>query len=342
MTNKARNYTIYSEQGCLTQKTIVNYLAGKLSEADTFLVQKHISECNLCNEAVQGTRNFSDPEQYRKGVDQLKDRWSRRNVGGRRISSATLASVISVAASVVLIISIYFADRYQKKIRRQYMISVYEHGAGLNEVLNSSGWVIPFGEGNSSANTEYEIAAREKYRKLIPDLEKENIPIAILAETTIKPGKKENGTEVDEQEAPEKNEQKKGILRYPYRVMSMPPPEKKSSGKSKETTENLFYIVEDMPKFQDKGVQQFSNYVKKNLHYPSQAMEKHLAGKVYLQFVIDEKGQLTDAIILKGSYPVLNREVLRVVNSSPKWQPGKQRGKPVKVSMVMPVDFVLY
>ena len=60
------------------------------------------------------------------------------------------------------------------------------------------------------------------------------------------------------------------------------------------------------------------------------------------EFTIDEKGRLIDGTILKSCHPLLDNEVLRVINTSPVWKPGKQNGKAVKVSMVMPVDFVVH
>ncbi len=340
MNSSGNKYGLFTEQGCLTVESIMQYMSGKLSEYDGRLVQQHISGCDLCKEAVQGAGNFSDPDQYQKGIDLLKDRWSRRNIQERKISTASLAAIISVAASIVLIVSIHLATRYQKKIRAQYLASIYQQGTTIDNALNTSDVLhLTIKKDSQLESHRIEIAVREKYRQNTPKLKNENIPVALLDETRITAGSNEG---VKEDRSATVMEKKSGILRYPYRIMSMPPPEKSTSGREKSSLEELFYIVEEMPQFQWKGIQMFCKYLQQNVRYPAAALEKHISGRVYVQFTIDERGRLVNGTILKSCHPILDKEVLRVINNSPLWQPGKQRGKPVKVSMVMPVDFVLY
>lgn len=109
-----------------------------------------------------------------------------------------------------------------------------------------------------------------------------------------------------------------------------------------ETTEELpFLIVEKMPKFKGEGIEGFHNWIMKNLKYPEIAAENGISGKVYIQFVVNTKGEVEDAVIMRGVDPALNDEALRAVNSSPKWTPGEQRGKPVKVQFTIPIKFIL-
>ena len=105
--------------------------------------------------------------------------------------------------------------------------------------------------------------------------------------------------------------------------------------------DELFIIVEDMPRFQGGELEQFRMWVMKNLNYPEIAAENGVSGKVYVQFVVNTKGQVEDAVIFKGVDLALNQESIRVVMSSPKWVPGKQRGKTVRVQYILPINFVL-
>jgi protein TonB len=105
--------------------------------------------------------------------------------------------------------------------------------------------------------------------------------------------------------------------------------------------EEVFFIVEDMPSFQGQGQEGFRTYIAKNLRYPEIAAENGISGKVYVQFAVNSKGQVVDAIVVRGVDPALDKEAVRVVMSSPKWAPGKQRGKPVKVQFTFPINFVL-
>jgi protein TonB len=89
------------------------------------------------------------------------------------------------------------------------------------------------------------------------------------------------------------------------------------------------------------GVELFREWVQKNLVYSPIAVEKGIFGKIMVKFSIDETGKLYDAEIFKGVHPLLDNEALRVIRSSPLWEPATLNGKNVKQSIVMPVIFVL-
>jgi periplasmic protein TonB len=97
-------------------------------------------------------------------------------------------------------------------------------------------------------------------------------------------------------------------------------------------------IVEDQPKF-GKGMEDFYKYVSKNIEYPKQARRIGVEGKVFVQFVVDKDGSLSDIKVLKGIGAGCDEEAVRVLKESPKWNPGKQRGRPVRVRMSLPIFF---
>jgi len=101
-----------------------------------------------------------------------------------------------------------------------------------------------------------------------------------------------------------------------------------------------FAAIEEKPEF-NGGVAGLLKYIASNTKYPQIAKENGIGGKVYVQFVIDKTGKVTEVSIARGKDPYLDKEALRVVQSLPKWKPGKQRGKPVKVSYVIPINFKL-
>lgn len=105
--------------------------------------------------------------------------------------------------------------------------------------------------------------------------------------------------------------------------------------------EEVFFIVEDMPSFQGKGQEGFREWIAQNLKYPEIAAENGISGKVYVQFAVNSRGEVVDAVVVRGVDPALDKEAIRVVTSSPKWAPGRQRGKPVKVQFTFPINFVL-
>lgn len=102
-----------------------------------------------------------------------------------------------------------------------------------------------------------------------------------------------------------------------------------------------FAIVEEKPTFQGKDANQFTKWVFSKIVYPEIAKENGVQGRVTLQFTIDVDGSVTNVKVLRGVDSSLDKEAVRVVSSSPKWSPGKQRNKPVKVKYTFPVVFNL-
>lgn len=104
--------------------------------------------------------------------------------------------------------------------------------------------------------------------------------------------------------------------------------------------EQIFFIVEEMPEFPG-GEQALRKFIANNIEYPVSAQENGIQGKVYVTFVVDKNGEVANARIARGVDPSLDQEALRVVNSLPKWIPGKQRGQNVNVSYTVPINFAL-
>lgn len=104
--------------------------------------------------------------------------------------------------------------------------------------------------------------------------------------------------------------------------------------------EKIFQIVEDMPTYPG-GEGELLKDIQSKLEYPDIARENNIAGIVYVTFVVDKDGSVTNAQVLRGVHPSLDNEALRVVKLLKKFKPGKQRGKPVKVQYNIPIRFVL-
>lgn len=102
-----------------------------------------------------------------------------------------------------------------------------------------------------------------------------------------------------------------------------------------------FIRVEQMPTFKGGDINDFRDWVAKRLVYPKIAAENGMQGKVIMQFVVERDGSITNIEILSSPDRSLSEEATRVVQSSPKWTPGKQRGSAVRVKYVLPVDFRL-
>ncbi|MBQ1953646.1 MAG: energy transducer TonB [Rikenellaceae bacterium] len=100
-----------------------------------------------------------------------------------------------------------------------------------------------------------------------------------------------------------------------------------------------FIIAEEMPKFQGGDLMKFRSWVQGKLKYPQIAQENGISGKVTLTFVIERDGSLTNIQVMQSPDRSLADEAVRVLQSSPKWTPGKQRNSPVRVRYTLPVEF---
>ncbi len=107
-----------------------------------------------------------------------------------------------------------------------------------------------------------------------------------------------------------------------------------------EEVDEIFTIVEEgaVPV---GGYEEFYKYIKKTLKYPSQARRMGVEGKVYVQFVVDKDGSLNEIKVIKGIGAGCDEEAARVIQGAAKWKAGKQRGRPVKQRIVMPISFKL-
>ncbi len=105
-----------------------------------------------------------------------------------------------------------------------------------------------------------------------------------------------------------------------------------------EKVDEIFVIVEQEP-LPKGGFDSFYAYLAEELNYPARALRFGLEGTVFIQFVIEKDGSITQAQVVKGIGMGCDEEALRVIESAPAWEPGKQRGKAVRVKKVIPVRF---
>ena len=104
--------------------------------------------------------------------------------------------------------------------------------------------------------------------------------------------------------------------------------------------DEIYQIVEEMPKFPG-GEAELFHYISKNIHYPQKAREKGIQGRVFIGFIVEKDGSVSNVRNLRGIDSELDAEAIRVVESMPKWKPGKHNGEFVRVSYQIPILFKL-
>lgn len=108
----------------------------------------------------------------------------------------------------------------------------------------------------------------------------------------------------------------------------------------KKSNDPVFTKVQHQAKFPG-GLTGFVEYLSRNLHYPARAVAAHTHGNVFVRFVVEKDGSLSDIKILRGIGHGCDEEAVRVLKASPKWQPGKQNKKSVRTQFTLPINFTL-
>lgn len=121
-----------------------------------------------------------------------------------------------------------------------------------------------------------------------------------------------------------------------------PPPAKAQGNNSTAPNDSVVVWAEEMPEFPG-GVNALSEFLKTEIVYPNEAKEKNKQGLVLVQFTVEKDGSLSNIVCVKGipGAPELDQEAIRVIGLMPKWKPGKNKGKPVRVVVTQPIRFIL-
>lgn len=129
--------------------------------------------------------------------------------------------------------------------------------------------------------------------------------------------------------------------RTPWPKIIPPPPAIPEQGNDKIKDPNeIFEVVEKAPEFPG-GMQAMYSYLGSEIMYPQEAFDQNIQGKVYVQFVVEKDGSITDVNVIKGVHISLDMEATRVISNMPKWSSGKQKGKKVRVRYTIPINFTI-
>ncbi len=114
-----------------------------------------------------------------------------------------------------------------------------------------------------------------------------------------------------------------------------------AQNKEHKVKDGVYQEVDEMPEYPG-GDEALKNDLIGSINYPEEARKKGIQGKVYVSFVVDEQGKVTNAKIERGVEPSLDKESLRVVGELKTWKPGKEKGKIVKVAYTIPINYALH
>ena len=107
-----------------------------------------------------------------------------------------------------------------------------------------------------------------------------------------------------------------------------------------EKNQQVFDVVEQMPEYPG-GIQALFEYLQQNVKYPEDAEKQKIEGRVIATFVVETDGSINNVEVAKPAFPSLDAEAVRVLSAMPKWKPGMQSGKVVRVKYTVPINFSL-
>ncbi|HOF21765.1 MAG TPA: energy transducer TonB [Bacteroidales bacterium] len=106
-------------------------------------------------------------------------------------------------------------------------------------------------------------------------------------------------------------------------------------------TDEPFFLVEVMPSFRGGDINRFREWVQKRTNYPQEALDKKIQGRIFLTFIVEADGAVSNVTVVKGVDPLIDDEAVKAIAASPKWTPGLQRGQPVRVRYSLWLSFVI-
>jgi TonB family protein len=112
------------------------------------------------------------------------------------------------------------------------------------------------------------------------------------------------------------------------------------AGQDGTETDEPFFLVEVMPSFKGGGLDKFRTWVQNRTTYPKEAVDLKIRGTVFLTFIVEKDGSVSNVTIVKGVNPLLDNEAVKAISESPKWTPGLQRGEAVRVRYSIPLNFM--
>lgn len=359
---------IVDSTGCLTQEALRLYLTGTAGRKEKELMDQHLKGCSFCREALDGYAAMGDPEKFGRNVESLKQ-GIRKHIQKEEPKAVSLIYrrryvVLAAAASLLLLAGLFSVFRYYPAMRKNLS------GNHLAENVKTS---ADSGLKDSATVTIRPQVSEKKEglpqpkksapRKMARTGEESNPAPAIKVPATDAPveitsaerkvsldttGEKSAGKADDHQAVA-------GIAVTPSadsRSLSETVVARKMtiSGNSRQLTiqtgekrekgnQEIYVVVEEMPTFRGKGMDEFEKYIRETMRYPAEARKQGIEGTVQVSFIVDTDGRLSDVTVIRSANPLLDTEALRVVKSSPEWKPGLQNGKAVKVQLSVSVRF---
>jgi protein TonB len=345
-------------KGCVPQNTLIAYLNSSLSSVEMNAVERHLSGCPMCSDELEGLELLGDSQSISSITNSLNSRIDSQIANSNK--SFWVSPTFRVAASIILLFAITGLIYFTATLNPSS--NILSENLSDNEEFSIDEEYYSDSTSTNQPKAET-LPKRKKERVIVYDIEDDFLFEMYEVDSPAQVNQKKDDVLILADEAKTAGAQPK--------KMSSPPAAKTIEiiniaednvnvskerlsadmavsilsyvNEEKEIFEEdeIFTIVEEMPTFSGGDSSNFREYISKNLKYPQSASENGIQGRVFVGFVVERDGSVSNVKIIRGVDPQLDKEAVRVIQSSPKWNPGKQRGIPVRVTFTFPVVFVL-
>jgi TonB family protein len=349
---KSKDNNISERNACISQNNLIKYLKGELGGNDMNYVERHLSGCPMCSDVLEGLSLLESPDDIYKIENKLQAR-----IDGffKTPKPVWMSTSFRVAASILVFVfisgALYFTSTLEPK--RNVLSENFDTESppfAKKEVMDDS--IIGKDEMPLSLDETIIIADERVDQELIVEMDEKDIHQEIRSKRSV--SKSQTGaTPVPKVSASSANIAQKKVsekidLDDEVDLFNMEFNEDVAVAmlqfadiEEEVSEDEIFVIVEEMPRFEDGDINKFRDYIIRNLKYPEVAAESGIQGRVLVSFVVEPTGKVSNVRVLRGVDPSLDKEAVRVIVDSPLWKPGMQRGKPVRVSFNVPVIFTL-
>ncbi len=355
---KAAN-TYFTQSGCLTLEGLERYSSGDLQEKDRLEIKSHLEICKMCSDALEGIDLLADKANLENTIAEINKNLMGKLPKGKRESRILKPSekffYYSAAASILVLFGLLF---YLNFSAHNLSMDTADYVIDRNIELPAIP-VPPVVKGERTdvptkiKNQKPVQPVREKLQHITVNFSEMGEEDLFDEELEISLDKRDN--------PPERNRGRKASDSHEGFLMDMivisgsvstsgpsapaqflQLSEEVDTGKDEDNgdEEIIFTIVETMPQFPG-GEAGLRKYLQQNLTYPTKARKAGDEGKVYVSFVVNSAGKVTDVKVIKGIGEACDDKAFQVIKHMPFWKPATQQGRPVSVRFVVPVYFKL-
>ncbi len=365
MKNSERHIELFEISGCLKQKAIERWVQGTLSREDMKEVEKHISSCDFCRDALEGIKSYSSIDNFKNDIEIIHQNLEKTLFRGKRKVRSIFLPVISVAASVAIVISVFIIVKTDKSAK-QIVTAEKEHAEKKTEALETiqSGAikdsVLPVGPRKPAAekremistvkdNTDSIVYDEYFFADFEADEAEEEIDVIADESIEITVDERYSYTE-KEQDKPAELAPKASIVeestKEQYSVESKSggffKGRKKANGQSSEEERiveladydavpyemYIMSITDKAPVFQGNEINDFGRYILDKL-----PQSITIPGNSSLEFTVDSSGTIINAGINSDLEKEKEDSVLEIVYDSPAWIPAYSDKKAIDCNM---------